>query len=1368
MHAVVKPLKRERKLPTGKNPFVGPDPIPGGSELFGRDGEREEVVDMLIAERFVLLFGATGTGKTSIVSAGVVADCENHGINCLPIVKLAAYESRPGINPFLASAYLQLFPEEEENFQQFEGDLLEALDEKLESYGSDRVLIVIDTLEQLFTHSARKDATVAEFLDALEILHCEHRGLMLLVVMREEFIGRLEGVARPLRAGARMRLAALPGDRALEAIARTADGENVVLPDEYLAPIVRQLARFSEVRSTTGTAIANDTALAGVPLEELMVEPVYLQLTCYRNWEVLKADAARIASGVPLTNLASVSVGDTIDEYVESAITETLDELKDTNPRRLREFLARVLVEENGELGSVRADEAEKSGISRELLQRLEQRKLIRCEPHGRRNEYELSHYLIAQAVRRQYNAWCLTNLHPFQIRGQSFSKSGHASLLLNKRELEEAHAWLSKHPATRGKSDDAIIEESQKALAAKRRDWTRIAWMVALGVLALIAFLLAIGAVRLWRHSDDLKAFQDRIQNANGQVNDLRSRLDERARIAARLGDLGDLVAAHQEADNAVRAIAAVSLLADPNDDPRMTLGPGTRFLKRVAASLPFANLTNDDKDVNQAIALLAKSRKTFKAREAIADEASSRVIEAFGKVLAPVGLSFLDVGHSGKSDQPMISAAASGTGRFVAVAPATGNVHLWREDDPRLIGLSWIANAPTLNTASLNGALPKGLITPVDLKVGEASTSRTLSVTFADSAPNRSTIYIRNSRRSFLRYRWNSDKDTWPFPPARLYADEPGLEFLDIAFLQSRADVAVCLARRRSTNLNETIFPNYQQPSLILLSAAIQPGNSLCHPAPQSGTDAFNFDTGLKEADYVRASSTGKFVFIGGPKVTGALFGQLVSPGVMVRVGLVPEPTQILAAAFDREELQLALANSDGQISVYQLSDQPLSTMGNGLQARNTFTTRQGQVTALAFLGANRLVAATGSREIELWDISSGRVEQSLAGLNTPPTFAIAPSENKVIAGGQDGQVLAWQVGDGTPTDSTYDYASRIADLCAKAPMCAGAGLNDNIGASAVVVSPDLEHLALGLESGAILKVDVASGAVEGVYASAALDSNSPVRRLAFSPDATSLASVTDEGTIRVHLLTTGATLVAGTQTRLTGLVFYDNHTLLSTGLDQRRGLFEISQDRSAISSTFLPAAVPRSDDANKQWNSLSIDRSKNTIIATLNAGAVEFTREEWSRDPIPQLLAEKNSIGPSTHKVRVANKFKGILVDGSHDGIQRVSNLEEKTSTLISGRRDPIVHQYWDASGTVVFSMDSANVLRAIDAVHERGLLAIELPASFDEGSARSRKEYKPDLSVVCASDSAPSAHQRCVIAATLGPAQNRISLFTLDMK
>ena len=78
----------------GKNPFVGLKAFTKDEKqfFFGRDKEIEEISDKLDRKGFLAVIGDSGSGKSSIIKAGVIPKYEEQGYYVLPI--------RPGNNPY--------------------------------------------------------------------------------------------------------------------------------------------------------------------------------------------------------------------------------------------------------------------------------------------------------------------------------------------------------------------------------------------------------------------------------------------------------------------------------------------------------------------------------------------------------------------------------------------------------------------------------------------------------------------------------------------------------------------------------------------------------------------------------------------------------------------------------------------------------------------------------------------------------------------------------------------------------------------------------------------------------------------------------------------------------------------------------------------------------------------------------------------------------------------------------------------------------------------------------------------------------------------------------------------------------------------
>lgn len=1363
----------------GTNPFVGPNPILEKSKLFARDKERGDLVDLLIAERFVLLFGPTGAGKTSLVNAGLIPDIEKRRVRCLPVVKLEAAplkekDREKGTNPFLACLYQRLFEIKADD--ELPDNLENAFFEKLGEFEGRRVLIIIDTLEQIFTNVAQNEKSAIGFLRVLEILHSDYSNLLLLVAMREEFIGRLEGLARPVRPGGRLRIGPLRGDRAGEAIIKTSAGGNLSLDASCVAPIVRQLAEFAvvETKGDQLVSASDDNATwhashnltrkreeetkeareaKQVPVEQLFVEPLYLQLTCFLNWEKLVDIARRYAADPAAASSADISVGDTIEAYVESVIVETATLHKNiVTERTLRSFLAEHMVASSGELDSVREEQARKDyGIQRPVLLTLDERKLIRREPRSGRDEFELSHFLIAKAVRRNYLNWCLTRLHPLQMRARRWARKHEEQFLLKKAEISEMRKWMASHPELVNDDDNKFAEASEKAWARRKSGGRRIVLMSGIVTFALIALLGLFGVSRLYRHSEEMHVFKNELDSTIKNLSMLRTDLEDRARIAARFGELGDLVSARPEGKHAIADIRKFIETNDPQGDPRDSMTFVTATYRKLAAAMSYKRIVMQNDAVEETLDELKRVRDTVTSRGAIADLASTRLLLGLAEQFAPQPLSGFEAVATRTPHGTIVAGAVAARAGIQVLAPATGPALVVRSRSP-------YARSPLSQQVFAES---------LDIMT-DPTTFRVNAVFLAPQDSDNPTLFVRSARRDYIRIRQNAG--AWLKP---VYVQVQEAEDADVkaSTIVANKEWGVCLVE---------VGGSYGR--MTLMAGEVQKGKMCAKevfvPPAGNGEPAIGHD-----ADLLEVSRSGVFAFVGGANAPGTLFALDSQGRYAIPARFNDTPRYIVVAKFDDDDRRLALGDKNGTIFVFDLPsivvDQGTMSMGRVTRIE----TYGGQATSLAFVGANQLVASTVGRELELIDLQSGRVSRLLSGFDVSPTFVIATNEEtpQIAAGSPDNKLLYWSIDALNRNNPALDYSSAAAAPCGTNSKCA-VKLDDVGTATSVSVAPDLEHVAVGLDDGRVLRISVKKRSPVGFYGPAKPQGLGPVTRLAFSPDGTKLAAAHSGGRIYAINVATHKSIDVATHNRLTGLAFIDDHTLASAGLDQRRGYFELSSDGGEIAvAEFHPATAPREDRA-QQWNSLAFDPGSGSLIATQNSGATLFTRQQWREDMPPKTVIDQYKLDPPSDHILFSHRFGELLVDGGADGIQRVHTLrpltppplkgaspESTPTTIIGGRRDWIARQYFDDTGTLMFAIDGNGTLRVTDTLHRRAIAAIDLPMARDVNTLDERKKlFSNDMHVAChTSTDSPVDRQSCVIATTLGVDQTRIGLLRLGM-
>src|SRR5690349_13925102 len=96
-----------------ENPYVGPRSFKTGEKMYGRDRELRDLLDLVIAERIVLLYSPSGAGKSSLIQAALLPALAREGFAVLPIIRVhleAAPEGQPSAttNPYLLNTLLSL------------------------------------------------------------------------------------------------------------------------------------------------------------------------------------------------------------------------------------------------------------------------------------------------------------------------------------------------------------------------------------------------------------------------------------------------------------------------------------------------------------------------------------------------------------------------------------------------------------------------------------------------------------------------------------------------------------------------------------------------------------------------------------------------------------------------------------------------------------------------------------------------------------------------------------------------------------------------------------------------------------------------------------------------------------------------------------------------------------------------------------------------------------------------------------------------------------------------------------------------------------------------------------------------------------
>jgi len=215
----------------GMRPFAADD----ADRFHGRDAEITELISRLRAgEREIFVIGPSGSGKSSLVTAGVLPRLARGVTGLGPFV---VRELRPGEQPAARLGQALEVPA---------GEPLVAPDRVaglLAHCGrSTSLLLVVDQLEELFTLASTRER--ARFLDALRALRAERR-CAVVFTLRADFFGALmESALWAERRGqlSRIEVSPLCGEALREAVAAPARAVDVTVEPDLIERLVADAA----------------------------------------------------------------------------------------------------------------------------------------------------------------------------------------------------------------------------------------------------------------------------------------------------------------------------------------------------------------------------------------------------------------------------------------------------------------------------------------------------------------------------------------------------------------------------------------------------------------------------------------------------------------------------------------------------------------------------------------------------------------------------------------------------------------------------------------------------------------------------------------------------------------------------------------------------------------------------------------------------------------------------------------------------------------------------------------------------------------------------------------------------------------------
>lgn len=383
------------------SPFPGPRPFTSGERerFFGRDAEIRDLTALVIAHPLTVLHGATGSGKTSLIAAGVGPALERAGFQVLPVARVGGAVP-PGVdrsrlrNVHTLGVLMHWHPDAatlDALASQTLAGYLQELPRSVAEDGSERPLaIVIDQLEDLFTgdpaHWDQREAFLRELAGCLQPARGRggrERTIRVLLAIDHERVAELEAHAGLLPDLMRVRF--------------HLDGLTIPAAIEALTGPAKQLISRADAE-TLARNLAQRRVWVGnkrVLVASEFVEPMHLQLAGEELW-------ARDGRPGPLGR--TFDPDEALGRFFDAAVARARKGWG--AERRIRRWLGERAQSPDGRRVGVLRGKRSTGGLGNALVDRLERERVLRVEERLGSHWYEVAHDRLLAPIERSNAAW--------------------------------------------------------------------------------------------------------------------------------------------------------------------------------------------------------------------------------------------------------------------------------------------------------------------------------------------------------------------------------------------------------------------------------------------------------------------------------------------------------------------------------------------------------------------------------------------------------------------------------------------------------------------------------------------------------------------------------------------------------------------------------------------------------------------------------------------------------------------------------------------------------------------------------------------------------------------------------------------------
>jgi WD40 repeat protein len=1056
------------------NPYVGPQSFRRGDAFYGRDRETADLLDLLIAERVVLLYSPSGAGKSSLIAAGLVRQLEAEGFEVLPVVRLT-HEPPPGSslsgpprNRYTLSTLLSLdegLPTEHQHGTA-ELDPMTVTEylanwPDLDNKPGNEVLL-FDQFEEVLTADPNDHAAKEQFFGDIGVA-LRDRNLWALFAIREDFLAELDPYTRfmPTRFANRYRLDLLGVDQALDAMILPAADRGADFKRPAAEKLVDDLRRI-RVQRADGLS------------EELgpTVEPVQLQVACRQIWNRLAPDAKSIdVDDVEALGSVDQALASYYADCVAAAAAET-----GVSERALRDWFENELVTPQGIRGQVLYGPRQNGAFSDSAVRMLTTAHLVRAESRRGATWYELAHDRLIEPVQEDNARWREQNLSYFERLASWWDEQNRPDqALLSGPDLANAEAWVAANAATLSPREHDFFEASRKAAQQAEQDRRATRRTRRFLVIAVIGCVLAAGfAAWGWRAQREtvLAANRFEVSALAGKARDeLESDVDLSLLLAQRAVELPLGSATNQDVRNALQMAVdqspVVMVLRGHGTAANAVYSPDGRFI---------ATYHDDDKSIvvwdaqsGAELYTLTAEDGLVNAKSVVFSPDSARLAAVANDGRVAIWPAREDAGEptwlTPQGDTSAWQVAFSPDGQRIA---SLGTVGLAVVDDsgqtarsfdaPDAVAMSGIEVEWTPDGERLVAGDEEGIVSVWDADTGQrlhADITHPSGIVALDVSPDGKTV-ASVSNNAVLVSRLADGGTDYSLDRGGLTGVAFNSDGSQVAVIDQWGTVVVIDLASGATL--RAITASGMTPRSLDFDPT---DNGRAVVATGTGAPAI-WDVSALHSDYEVAIETLPDGGVLSASADGSVFSwtadgaarQLRFPGDRLQDAAVTPDGALVAVALDSGVVE-AFRSTDGETLTSQslgdssawavaLSPDGRSVTAGGSDGRvvvwqvpggeeiSTLNTHTDGVVALDYgADATELVSASRDETAIIWDLDSAEPDKVLR-LGTRATAVSWSDDGKTIAvGGEDGSVQFWDPATGQQLAKETEHAKAVTDV-------------------------------------------------------------------------------------------------------------------------------------------------------------------------------------------------------------------------------------------------------------------------------------------------------------------------------------------------